>query len=139
MSYSYYLVFALPVAALVVRDPDGPAGCGIFDQLVAVGDRRRAVGICVSLAAALSIARVALPGPPTMILIGSQPGVLGLNGTTPVFPTTELLAPLLWLAACTAIIVSYARRPALGGRVDAPTTSSSDEPALTALSQEDSQ
>ncbi len=30
--FHYYLVFVLPVAALVVRDPDGPPGAGIFDQ-----------------------------------------------------------------------------------------------------------
>ena len=33
LSYRYYLVFVLPVAALVVRDPDGPPGSGIFDRL----------------------------------------------------------------------------------------------------------
>ena len=29
----YYLVFVLPVAALVARDPDAPPGAGIFDSL----------------------------------------------------------------------------------------------------------
>src|SRR5215217_903820 len=53
LSYRYYLVFALPVAALVARCPDGPPGSGIFDRLNILGDRRRAVGICVGVAAAL--------------------------------------------------------------------------------------
>ena len=53
ITFFYYLVFVLPVAALVVRDPDGPPGAGVFDQLAIHGGRRRAVGICVSLAAAL--------------------------------------------------------------------------------------
>ena len=29
-TYSYYLVFVIPIAALVARDPDGPAGRGIL-------------------------------------------------------------------------------------------------------------
>jgi len=33
LSQPYYLVFVLPVAALVARDPDGPPGTGIFDRL----------------------------------------------------------------------------------------------------------
>ena len=37
---------------------------------------------------------------------------MGVIGTTPIVPTTVSLAPLLWLVACAAIIVSYARRPA---------------------------
>jgi hypothetical protein len=104
VSYSYYLVFVLPVAALVARDPDGPPGSGIFDGLAALGDRRRAVGISVSLSAALSIAQIALPYTPQRME--------ALIGTPTMVPTTALLAPLAWLIACTAIIISYARRPA---------------------------
>ena len=37
--FHYYLVFVLPVAALIVRDPLGPPGTGIFDQC---GTRRSA-------------------------------------------------------------------------------------------------
>lgn len=106
----YYLVFVLPVAALVVRDPDGPPGTGVFDRLSAVGGRRRAVGICVSLAIALCIAQVALPGPPLRLDVI---GPAGLE-TRAVVATTLVFAPVLWLIACTAIIVSYARRPAAG-------------------------
>ena len=102
----YYLVFVLPVAALVVRDPDGPPGAGVFDQLAIHGGRRRAVGICVSLAAALSIAQIPLLGP---IGHADIPGQMGTRG---VIGTTVFLAPILWLVACAVIIVSYARRPA---------------------------
>ncbi len=108
----YYLVFVLPIAALVVRDPDGPPGAGIFDKLAAHGDRRRAVGICVSLAAALSIAQVALPGQTFQVPIFGQFGARGLVGTTPIVITTVAFTGILWLVACTVIIVSYARRPA---------------------------
>jgi hypothetical protein len=108
----YYLVFVLPVAALVVRDPDGAPGVGIFDQLATHGDRRRAVGICVSLAAALSIAQIALPIVPVHVPIFGQLGVMGVVGTRTVVFTTVALTPILWLVACAVIIVSYARRPA---------------------------
>jgi len=102
----YHLVFVLPVAALVVRDPDGPPGTGIFDRFATQGGRRRAVGICVTLAAALSIAQIALPG-----TIG-QAGIPGHAGTRAVVGTTVFLVPFLWLIACAVIIVSYALRPA---------------------------
>ncbi len=132
----YYLVFVLPVAALVVRHPDGPPGSGIFDRL---GDRRRAVGICVSLAAALSIAQIALPVRPIQTGIAGQMGVTGIIGYTPVVDTTGGLAPLLWLIACATIIVSYARRPAPRTWAGASTTSASGEPTPAAGSQGDRQ
>jgi len=135
----YYLVFVLPVAALVVRDPDGPAGSGIFDRLAALGDRRRAVGICVSLAAALSIAQVALPSPPSHVDIPGQMGVTGVIGTMPVVPTTAALTPLLWLIACAAIIISYARRPAQGASAGTPTTSASSTRTPVTASYQDRQ
>jgi hypothetical protein len=111
VSWNYYLVFALPVAALVARDPSGPPGSGIFDRLAALGDHRRAVGICVSLAAAFSIAQIALAGPRIQLTIPAQLGGTGVIGTMTVVPTTALLVPLAWLMACAVIIVSYARRP----------------------------
>jgi hypothetical protein len=119
LSWRYYLVFALPVAAVVVRDPDGPPGSGIFDRFGIRGDRHRAVGICVSLAAALSIAHIALSLP-----------FVGQYDTTRFVPTTAGLAPLLWLIACAAIIVSYARRPAPGTSAGSSTTVASSEPTL---------
>jgi hypothetical protein len=112
----YYVVFVLPVAALIVRNPDGPPGAGIFDQLATRGGRRRAVGICLSLAVALSIAQVALPGrpfpEPVYGQILGQPGVIGVIGTRPLVVSTVFLVPIVWLIACAVIIVSYARRPA---------------------------
>ncbi|OBK16288.1 hypothetical protein A5635_06635 [Mycobacterium asiaticum] len=114
LSHRYYLVFVLPVAALIVRDPDGPPGCGIFDRLSALGDRRRAVGICVSIAAALTIAQIVAPGPIVQAPIAGQMGVVGNVDTRAIIPvTTGALTPLLWLLACAAIIFSYARRPAV--------------------------
>ena len=59
-------------------DPDGPPGSGIFDRSTALGDRRRAVGICVSLAAALSIAHIALPFRPIEVPIAGQMGATGV-------------------------------------------------------------
>jgi hypothetical protein len=96
LSTRYYLVFALPIAALVARDPDGPSGSGIFDRL---GDRRRAVGISVTVASVISIAQIAVPGT-------RQPTDFDMVWTT------SALAPGLWLLACTVIVLSYARRPA---------------------------
>jgi hypothetical protein len=112
--FHYYLVFVLPVAALIVRNPDGPPGAGLFDHLAAQG-RRRVVGISVSLAVALSIVQVVGSGHPVHEdvwgpIVG-HPGVVGVVGTRTLVMTTLSLAPILWLVACAAIIVSYARRP----------------------------
>jgi hypothetical protein len=104
LSNPYYLFFVLPVAALVVRDPDGPPATGLFDRWAAVGGRRRVVGICVSLASALCIAQIALPGP------SSELQQLGAH--TVVVGTTVFLAPILWLIVLAVILGSYVRRPA---------------------------
>lgn len=109
VSNRYYLVFVLPVAALVVRDPDGPAGSGIFERAAAVGGRRRLIGICVSVAAALSIAQVALPIPPAHVKIFSPTGAVWTVLT--MVQSTVLVATLLWLVTCAAVVVSYARKP----------------------------
>ncbi|EHB49733.1 hypothetical protein MycrhDRAFT_5120 [Mycolicibacterium rhodesiae JS60] len=129
----YYLIFALPVAALILRDPQGPPGSGIFDRYAMLGDRRRTVGICASLSAALSIALIAIPIAHQMTPTG-QAGVTGIVRTTPVFATTATLTPLMWLATCALIIISYARRPTLqpadvdpqGRNLDVPTAVESD-------------
>lgn len=132
----YYLVFVLPVAALVVRDPEGPPGTGLFDNFANQDTRRRAVGIWVSLATALAIAQIALPGPIAQTPIAGQMATRGVVGTT-VF-----LVPFLWLIACAVIIASYARRAAQSkfddhapSRKDGPDTaiktSSSTSEAMT--------
>jgi hypothetical protein len=105
---SYYLVFALPVAALIARDPDGPPGSGIFDRPETLGGRRRAVGLCVSLAAALTIAQMVPIGP--MLLDQKMGGGAIVAHILGVLSSVRM-APVLWLIACTAIIVSYARKP----------------------------
>jgi hypothetical protein len=114
---SYYLVFALPVAALVARDPDGSPGSGIFDRPETVGGRRRAVGLWVSLAAVLTIAQMVPLGPPlwNQKMGGGAlvPHILGVV-------TSVRLAPVLWLIACTAILVSYVRKPTSSGRSERP-------------------
>lgn len=101
----YHLVFVLPIAALIVRDPNGATGTGVFDQLATQGGRRRAVGNWLSLAVALSIAQIALPG---MIGYAEIPGI----GTRAFVLTTIFLTPFLWLISCAVILASYARRPA---------------------------
>ncbi|OBI13342.1 hypothetical protein A5713_02575 [Mycobacterium sp. E2497] len=111
----YYLVFALPIAAVVVRDPAGPPGAGIFERLASRDGRRRGVGMCVSFATALSIAQVPVPGQANPIPVFGQLGAKGIIGTAQTVLTTAGLAPLLWLLACVVIIVSYARRPAKWG------------------------
>lgn len=104
LSNPYYLVFALPVAAVVVRDPDGLPCSGIFDRPETVDGKRRVVGICVSIAAALSIAQVALPTS-TRTAQNGEDVLLLVDSTMP-------WATMLWLVAITAILISYARRSA---------------------------
>jgi len=111
----YYLAFSLPIAALIIRNPDGPPGTGILDRLAIDGGRRRGVGLCVALAAALSIAQIPIPGAVSYIDIPGQMGARGVVGTTMVVQTTVVLAPIFWFIACIVIIFSYARRRASCG------------------------
>ncbi|GAB3015117.1 DUF2029 domain-containing protein [Mycobacterium bourgelatii] len=111
----YYLVFVLPVAALIVRAPDGPPGTGIFNWPATGAHGRRVIGICLSFAAALGIVHIALPGPPFDVPIYEQFGARGIMGYTTLVSTSVTWVPILWLVACAAIIVSYARRPASFG------------------------
>lgn len=107
----YYLVFALPIAAIIVRDPNGPPGAGFFDTLAIRGAGRRAVGICVTAAAVLSIVNIAMPGQPFQALIFGQLGARGVVGSTTLVATTVTYTAVFWLVAVVAILVSYARRP----------------------------
>jgi hypothetical protein len=66
----------------------------------------------VGLAAALSIAQVAVPFLFLHIPLFGQLGAKGEVGTRLIVSTTAPLTPILWLVACAVIIVSYARRPA---------------------------
>ncbi len=111
LSNPYYLVFVLPVAAVVVRDPTGPPGRGIFDRAETVGFGRRVVGICVSIAAALTIAQMPLPTAMRRVVqSGSDVALILVD-------STMSLAPVLWLAVLGSILLSYTRRPSsLGPR-----------------------
>ncbi|MFV8315927.1 glycosyltransferase family 87 protein [Mycobacterium sp. 23] len=105
LSNPYYLVFVLPVAAVVVRDPDGPPGRGILDRREAGCDGRRVVGVCVSIAVALSIGQIPLPTETRRVVQS------GTNVALILVDSTMSLAPVLWLAALASILVSYSRRP----------------------------
>ncbi len=130
VTFRYYLVFALPIAALVARDPNGPPGSGIFDSL---RERRRAVGLCVSLATALSIAYIVAPGAPIPILAPIHPGTFDSARTVTVSATTVMLTPILWLIVCAVILASYARRPDTGALAEDPSTGApAEKPALGA-------
>jgi hypothetical protein len=133
-SFRYYLVFALPIAALVVRDPDGPPGSGIFDRLASFGGRRRIVAFCVSLATALTIAQIPLPIPFQAQLLGhiGSGGTVGMIGTTLLVWTTAIFTPILWLVTCAVIVVSYGRRPSGDGSAGAATTTSTVSEATPA-------
>lgn len=102
MTARYYLVFAIAVAAIITRDPDGPAGSGIFDRFQRSGERRRALGVCLSVVTALSIAHIPLATPRVQVPYPVN---------SPIVIETGLLAPVLWFVACAAIMVSYARQP----------------------------
>lgn len=112
--FHYYLVFVLPIAALIVRHPDGPPGSGLFDYLAAQGTRR-VVGLSISLAVALSIVQVAASRcsmlAPVFGPIPGHPGMLRIVGSKELLMTSLWLVPVLWLVACAATILSYARRP----------------------------
>ncbi|OBI26227.1 hypothetical protein A5709_07490 [Mycobacterium sp. E1386] len=131
----YYLAFALPVAAVTVRDPDGPPGAGLFDQLAVCSGRRRAVGISVTLAAALTVAQTALPGPIGQIPVYGQHGANGVIGSVTIVQTSVFATPFLWLIACAVIIVSFARRPAhSSGGDQVPVPESTSDIAVTTSS-----
>jgi hypothetical protein len=132
VAWRYYLVFVIPVAALLVRDPAGPPGSGIFDGL---GDRRRAIGLCVTLATALTIVPIVVGGQQIPVPFPIVTGDLGAPlGHTLVNNTTTMVVPLLWLIACVAVIVSYARRPAPEAETNTPSTAVSGEPTTAGAS-----
>ena len=67
------------------------------------------------MAAVLTIAQMVQIGPPVM---GQKMGALDIVRHTLIVLTPPRGAPLLWLIVCTAIIVSYARKPAPTRRSD---------------------
>lgn len=103
----YYLVFALPIAALIIRDPNGDGYAGIFDKRL---DGGRKIGKLLSVATAATIAQIPLPFPPAVRAISNSSGVMEFQGTGPGYvETTTVLTPLLWLAACITLLTFYAR------------------------------
>lgn len=125
IAISYYFVFALPTAALLVRDPDAPPGSGIFDRIATVAGHHRTVGIWVSVSTALTIATIALPSPPMQVLLYRKDGP-PIHELTVL--TTATLVPMLWLVTLAIIIVTYARKPATDTSTDAAATPESTEP-----------
>lgn len=128
VSMSYYFVFALPIAALIVRDPDGPPGSGIFDRLATVAGRHRVAGFLLSVSTALTIATIAIPSPPMQVLLYQQDGP-PISASTVL--TTATLVPMLWLATLAAIVVSYARRSVPDALGEDSTSLASPEPTST--------
>ena len=85
------------------------------------------MGLCVSLAAALTIAQIAPNGPP---LLSPNMGAGAIVDHILGVVTSVRMAPVLWLIACAAIIVSYARKPTLSsGSEQWPNPDSSQDPA----------
>lgn len=117
VSNRYYLIFALPIAALVVRDPDGPIASGLFDGLRNLGMYRRSVGVCVSVASALTLAQIAMPG---QRFTYEFPRLDGTFGTAELVVSTAHLTPVLWLVTCVVIIVAYWRTPVTATHSDGP-------------------
>ncbi|MEE6138724.1 glycosyltransferase family 87 protein [Mycobacterium sp. 050128] len=132
VAMSYYYVFALPIAALLVRDPNGPPGTGILDRLATVAGQHRSVGIWLSLSTALTLATIALPSPPMQVLLYRKDGP-PISELTVI--TTATLVPMLWLVTIAIVIVTYARRPATNEpSQETSATVESPEPAATTTS-----
>lgn len=102
---NYYLVFAIPVAALIVRDPQAPPGIGALD---ASGELHRVAVFLISFSTSASIAQIPLPVPVGVRAWIIENTIYPIDGAGPQYvETTAVLTPLLWLATCLAIIVSY--------------------------------
>lgn len=96
-SYSYYLVVALPIAAVCLRHPESAERGGLFD--VGSAARRPVAGALVVVALVLSIAQVPLP------FVIPTPVAEGIVLTSAAF------VPVAWALALGAILLSYALRP----------------------------
>jgi hypothetical protein len=100
VTWSYYLVFALPVAAIVLRDPlgDPPQDRwrGVYDGERMPGAKAIASGL-VALATAFAVSRVLLPA------VIRDPG----SARTDLVGTSGELVPVLWIAAAIAVILAW--------------------------------
>jgi hypothetical protein len=121
-TYSYYLVFALAVAAVAIRDPlhqDGRVLRGSFD---APGSNRASAFAfgALALATALSLTRVLIPVTTTVELDGQL-------RRDDILLTLAAIVPLAWMVAIIAVFVAW--WPTRGRRIAAVETHEDEEHA----------
>lgn len=95
VSYSYYLVYAIPFAAVILRHPgSGPRefGRGLFDTSRPMPMVTAAANMAIAVATALTITRVPIPG--THVASAS------------LVATDADLIPLAWLAAMVLVVIA---------------------------------
>lgn len=101
VSWPYYLVFALPIAAVLLRDPEGePAEHGwrgVLD-LGSLSRLQQVAAFGLVLATAGTVSRVLLPRPVNAQVFADQ-GIIATSGN---------VIPLLWLAAAAAVLLAWA-------------------------------
>lgn len=104
ISWMYYLVFAIPVGAVILRDPrdEAPQTAqwrGVLDEANQWWLHRLAAS-SIAVAVALSLSRVFLPGSSVPDSAGSGPLVL----------TSVEFASSAWLVAAILVVIAYAWR-----------------------------
>lgn len=105
VSHNYYLIFAIPIAALIMRDPQGFPGSGSLDT---ISKSHRIAVFLISISTSASIAQIPLPLPVAVKAYTAGGKLYPIDGAGPLnVETTAVLTPLLWLATCLAIIVSF--------------------------------
>ena len=125
VTWSYYLVFCLPVAAIILRDPTDPAPDrhqwrGTLDV---ISERVRVSVATALLALAVAASLMPLILPRTLHVV-----VIGTAGRDDILATTGALVPVLWIAASIAVLATRWNPEERGpvGRVDGRTKG--DEP-----------
>jgi hypothetical protein len=108
--WSYYLVFAIPVAAIALRDPSGVepdrfVWRGVFDS-DRIDGRKSAAVLLVVLATAFTLTRLLIPSIVTVAIIGNPV-------RSDLLATTSDLIPLLWLVAAIAVVIGWIPRRSL--------------------------
>jgi len=105
VNWSYYLVFCLPVAAVILRDPldrspDGSRWNGLLDQMDRPSVLQRISIFLLVSATALSVSRV---------LLASVAHVPGWGESSPVVKTSSEFGVLLWLIAIAITMLAWSR------------------------------
>lgn len=101
-SWSYYLVFALPVAAILLRDP---LGAPVRDRWNGVLDKaggsvgRVVASVMIVVATAATVSRVLLP------VVAVVPG----SPRTDILLTSGDLVPVLWILTALVVLVAWWR------------------------------